>query len=467
MSEKPRLMYENEILAYYGIAFDSENYAELTDKIKELYEKGIFHPKEIQKAIINSAEVLDKYNLSDADVEKFNLIFDASFPFDATTGYYAIETLPVMVGTAYCQAQSIDEPIVLVEADITTMGGGNIILGKDDMDKLINEIARITEEKLAEAGYHDAIRAGGDEMQWTIHGVPKEKIDKILQLKVMPEVHKLTSKLSLVNIDPTKLNELKFNGISITYGSSELKGKDPTEIRKEINEQITNEKKIDGFLRFGLINETKVNDYIERVLKPYYKNTEQTITDEEIAEKRKQLLEVVMPQIKQRWEEILNENPELKEEYNKSNHTNSYNFFISQGNIAERIIILGIKEMEDSNPKPLFEEEKAKIPKVEEIRTSKRLRTALSSFGFEEIAKHDGPLLVWDKEGKRHNFDQKLIEEHFPDKESAKYRKFKMVVDAMAYLEAPNPRSRCSTTRYLKSDIEECIKENNGKPPKK
>jgi|GEM_PF-6078469 len=264
------LMYARELQSFFGILGMNnvlrdirETYPIYLENIQkgEPDSENSLHPLSFMKEFLKSPAAEKNFSMDKKQIDALEKIFNKSFPTDEVTGYGSLATMPPIVGIAHYNAQGSEYPVIMVEADVANLGGCNFALGDGDpaagrekTDKLIYEMAKITQEALKKANRGNvqvhAVRSGGDELRLLIYGATQEEINNILKYQVVPQINIETAKLGLNDAKHTKMGKLP--GVSISFGTSDIRGKTPAEIQMEIADQIELEKKIDSFMRFGL-----------------------------------------------------------------------------------------------------------------------------------------------------------------------------------------------------------------------
>ena len=442
------LLYRKETDAFlnmlnkYGQQTEESVFAEQLKSSDE----NRFHPISIAQKIIKSQDLLEPDN------QNFLEILNKIFSIDPTTGYFSIESMPVIVGLAHRNAKNheTDVPVCMIEGDIINMGGGNEVLGYEGMDKLIHEMCRITREELQNANSNkkievQAIRSGGDELRLVVYGLERQEIQETLRDKVYPKINLLTAKLGLNEVPHTKETECKTHGVGIAFGAVDLKKvNSETEMRDSLNKQIEYNKMIDGLMRFGVTDDKGIDKYIKDLYTPYLQRNDKEVSPEIIAE-RKEFLKEHAITAKNRWENLRKSGVFGS----KNNSPNEFFAYLAKDQDAARTNLNKIELAKADDIEPF---DNTIVPIIiDEPDESIRLRRALKAFGYEDFGNEDQMLLNWNKNKERYELTAGLKEKYL-QADNPDTPKLQLILNLMEMLDAPNPISRCRSSRFLEPD---------------
>jgi len=394
-----------------------------------------------------------RLNLDEEDLKSFHEIFAQSFPIDRETGFYEKSCKPLVAGLAHFNAKTNKTPVCLIEGDFTNMGGANdSALGREGTNKLIYKISQILKSSFANTFPDKAIevhgvRAGGDEVQLAVYGLTKAEVDKVINEKIRPEINMLAAQFGVHDIAHKKIGKLP--GFGAAFASVELGQRETTAaIRTALDSGVAQSKEEDGFLRFGLIDDERVNRYIEQIYVPLFKanhNNEEP-SDDEKAQKRASLGRY-KESTKAYWQTLIAPGGEYHDEYEGFIKTNPasvspHDFFNYQseqnkGNVKQALEAIHLAEEGIVQP-PFF---KTNIPFRDEPPEMQRMRMAFKQFSLDKLVDGEPPL-VWNDEKRFLDLDRKRLNH-------VNGPILRMIIDFYRhFIDAPDPASRAKTNRF-------------------
>jgi len=451
---------------------------------KIIKDYGIYHPATLAaRALAEGYQKLDEKYL-----RKFAEIIRKTFPKDPTTGYYSGESMPVTAGIAHLTAAyTPDIPVCFVEGDISNTGGVNefffrrqpdnkVTSGRKMTDKVIHNMCVLAKETIEKkAGKHvevHALRSGGDEMRFMVYGLEKEELDELLTEKLVPQFNDMTIRLGLNNIPHTKMGRLP--GLGLVFGTVKLNGNSPAQIHDEISEQIKHRKEVDELLRYGVVNEDGINNYMQ-----YYKDylSKQNSTrriDQKAADTREKEVRDLLKETRQLWIQMTTKDGIFYGKIKNTEIEKPQDFFkrlaLDSEKEIKKLANVKIKPHTTNSIVP-FQNEKV-LEKIEPPPIT-RFRKALKSFAkalpnkpgekenvFDRLAREAEPL-KWDYDLNRYALLENVFEKYFPGHKESNYDQIAteydkkahtillLIIKMMDYLGSGNPVSRTRTTRFL------------------
>ena len=464
------LFYAKETERFYSIFCEHSKdvHEAMNEAIHALLneENTNLYPKEIANKILEQRTD----NLSAEYIQKIQHIIDKTFTDDPNTGMLVGTVNPIVVGTAHYVAQKADIPVLFIAEDLSNLRAANHYLqalmdagicetlGRENMDKITHIMSDIIHEKMQSGlGEHVAlieVKSGGDE--YTKIALVKdtdkfleqfadpdilpylanhperktqiaseilyEKYPEILQNVAMPAVNLKTAQLGLNTIKHSKIG--KPPGVSIGSGCATMNGDEyPSHITDKAEKGIKINKMEDAALRYGLVNEARVEDYLKQVEEPYIRDTLHkefkpiTLSDLEtlediyklqanniayefavnkaVAEAREDL-HFLMEITQERWQALSHDQGAFHERCIALNVDNPKELFAA---LAQE----GIEELKklDSQPRHKIDDvapfEEQKVIQVNEIAASLRLRKAAKALGL-SIADEKESLIKYDSD---------------------------------------------------------------------
>lgn len=474
----PRL-YQDEALSFLRIFTDPER-KKLSDADRATWDAEQLKNAEMQgRRILNSRagqigqNAFDPIAVAEAliteqhiqEPDKLLSILKKSFRIDGVTGYFAKETMPVIVGLAHLLAQNPENktPVCLVEGDFVNMGGCNDShINRVGTDKLLRTVCDLTKkafEDYAEKNHIrmelQPIRAGGDELRLVVYGMKKEQVDEVLNQRIHPQVNLLAAQFGVHDIPHKKP---KLPGFGVAFAAVDLaKEKNPAHIREILDIGIENRKVDDGLLRAGMIDEPSVEKYLKEFLK------KKIVPAKEFYLLKEKLLKQVMQRdIKGHWDDLIAKDGIYHNEFKKYDNANPHDFFNDVKRQYKDSVQARLGEInftpKPNDPIPFSGESlHPEVTKRIEAPEVLRLRRALRAFGFSDLANADKNLFKWDEKKRRYNLERPPeMHNDLPEKN----RLQRMVIDLMMEVfDAPDPASRCKTTNFMVQDIQNFMKE--------
>jgi len=262
------------------------NALQVLQDVKAIWQdKGFLTPAALTLALIDryTPDAAPEYKAYVAEVEA---VRDAP---EATTGYLAKDHAYTATGLAHLYAVEMKQPIAMVEADFSNMGGTNnyfaALLESEGVPQteaakkgmaltdaavrlLCNSLAADAAAAMPKGASLVAIRTGGDEIRLLITGIEdKEQLDRLAD-RMHVGVERHVAAMGLQDHAHLKApGDAKRNGFGVALAIQDMRDiANPQTLVQELDARITQTKNDLGLARIGKIDKELVQAEIEAQL---------------------------------------------------------------------------------------------------------------------------------------------------------------------------------------------------------
>lgn len=445
----------SDLIEAMKLAMNGKLPAETT---KDKHPVSLGHPITVTKHVLKKRKLIpDKEEFA-----KISELIEKTYPVEGSTGLYAKQCMPVMVGLAHMlgQSEGNEIPVSLVEGDFSNMGGANRShLGRQGTDKLIKLSCAMVKDCFTEYAMEhkmkppvvDGIRAGGDEVRFIVKGMPAERVQDVLATKVHPKMNLLAAEFGVHKTPHEKKNKLP--GFGAAFGAVDLtdsRVRKSEVIRATLNTQIEKRKDIDGMLRYGVIDAEGVDRFIKNIIEPPL--LEQKLPPEEMDKillKERADAKLRSEATAELWAKMRSDTAFPKIFHGVK--TDPQTFFDTYSKIQAKSIDSKLAGVHVDNGMPRVPFNDQDVKDLGDAPESMRLRKALSALGFGELAKADA-LFQWDTELRRYDLTNVRDREDPIKIPPERSKVLRVAIELMRQYDSLDPSARCKTASLMTDD---------------